>query len=97
VVVIKWESARIFSSKFPDPLITVDYALDDRPIGVELVGSKAEQAIEAFRYMAGAKVYQLALEFALDAVAARPEIKDLQSYTRLVEEIHRVRPHDQDQ
>jgi hypothetical protein len=47
VISIRWESADARYAKFPDPLITVDYALDERAIGIVLVGSKARQLREA--------------------------------------------------
>jgi hypothetical protein len=49
LISIYWERARIHHSKFPDPLITVDYALDDRAIGIVLAGSKADELRSALR------------------------------------------------
>lgn len=92
LIQIKWEQADVRSSKFPDPLVTVDYALDGRPIAITLVGDKAQQIIDVATEVAESQVWQLTLEFALDVVALVPkehgeEILKLGTYKRLKETI----------
>jgi hypothetical protein len=46
VIAIQWESpehGKLGGSKFPQPLITVDYALDGRPFQLVLAGARADE------------------------------------------------------
>jgi hypothetical protein len=46
VIAIQWESpehGKLGGSKFPQPLITVDYALDGRPFQLVLAGERARE------------------------------------------------------